>query len=157
MNNLEFTITVGISGSGKTTWLLENSTGKRVISPDEIRRELTGDVSDQTKNKEVFKIAFERVINALNNGVSVIFDATNVVSVHRFNMLKQLKDNVVHEFKPNAKVFIINPETAKERIRIDIENGADRSNVPDHAIDRQYKMFVEDLDKLGTDGYLLIQ
>jgi predicted kinase len=86
MNNLEFTITVGISGSGKTTWLLENSTGKRVISPDEIRRELTGDVSDQTKNKEVFKIAFERVINALNNGVSVIFDATNVVSVHRFNM-----------------------------------------------------------------------
>ena len=48
---------IGISGSGKSTWI--NSLDKdkyTIISPDMIRKELTGDVSDNSRNLEIFKI-----------------------------------------------------------------------------------------------------
>ena len=88
----KFMIPVGISGSGKSTWINANTdTNTVVVSPDDIRRELTGDISDQTKNKEVFQVAFKRAIDGLNAGKDVIFDATNVSSFHRKNMLDNFK------------------------------------------------------------------
>lgn len=80
----KFIIPVGISGSGKSTWINANRKSNTVvISPDEIRRELTGNISDQSKNNDVFVLAFKKAIDALNNGNDVIFDATNVTSFHR--------------------------------------------------------------------------
>ena len=50
---------IGVSGSGKSTWIKNNKSKWNktvVISPDEIRKELTGNISDQSKNKEVFEL-----------------------------------------------------------------------------------------------------
>ena len=153
----QFIIPVGISGSGKSTWInsLKNE-GFVVISPDEIRRELTGSISDQTKNKEVFPLAFKRSVDALNLGKNVIFDATNVTSFNRKQMLDYMKNNVNRDFDAFAKVFDVNPEISKERIRKDIEAGVDRSNVPPEAIDRQHKNFTADLNKIESDGYKIL-
>lgn len=153
----KFIIPVGISGSGKSRWImsLENQ-GFEVISPDEIRRELTGSISDQSKNREVFPLAYERTVEALNAGKSVIFDATNIKSKERKQMLDYLKGNVSRDFDAFAKVFIADPEISKERIAKDIEAGVDRSNVPPEAIDRQHMSFLADLDKIEDDGYTII-
>ena len=150
----KFIIPVGISGSGKSRWIssLENQ-GFEVISPDEIRRELTGSISDQSRNKDVFPLAFERSVEALNAGKSVIFDATNVTSKTRKQMLDHMKENVTRDFDAFAKVFEADPEISKQRIARDIEAGVDRSNVPPEAIDRQHGNFLADLDKIEADGY----
>jgi len=153
----KFIIPVGISGSGKSRWIksLEGQ-GYVVISPDEIRRELTGNISDQSRNKEVFPLAFQRTIEALDAGSNVIFDATNVSSFHRKQMLDTLKQSVKREFDALAKVFEVDPEISKERIRKDIEAGVDRSNVPPEAIDRQHKNMLADLSKIEADGYQIM-
>lgn len=41
-------ITVGPSGSGKSTWAKTQEDFK-IICPDKIRKQLTGDISDQSK------------------------------------------------------------------------------------------------------------
>lgn len=157
MNRLKFIILVGISGSGKSTWLNSfDLTNFNVISPDNIRREITGSISDQTKNREVFQISYDRIVQSLNNSKSVVFDATNVSSRDRRSVLDHVKQNVTANFDAYAKVFDADPETSKARIRKDIENGVDRSDVPDTAIDRQYQNFTNDLHKIEADGYKMI-
>jgi len=114
----KFIIPVGISGSGKSTWIntLEGQ-GYAVVSPDDIRREVLGTVNDQSRGGEIFQIAYQRVADALNIGKNVIFDATNVGSSDRREMLKYLKNNVNVDFDAYAKIFDANPEVSKERIK----------------------------------------
>ena len=84
-------LTVGISGSGKSTYVNSLSRDEYVIvSPDNIRHFITGDVSNQTKNKEVFEIVNETIILALNAGMkNVVLDATNLKSKERKNFFLQ--------------------------------------------------------------------
>lgn len=157
MKELKLIILVGISGSGKSTWLKSiDLTGCVIISPDDIRRELTGSISNQTMNGQVFAIAFSRIVENLEKGNSVIFDATNVTSKSRKTLM-----NYITEFSDvmptaYAKIFDANPEISKERVRKDIENGVDRSNVPDYAIDRQYSQLMNDLHLIESDGYTIM-
>ena len=140
---------IGISGSGKSTWIrtLKNK-NTVVISPDEIRKELTGSISDQSKNKEVFATAHERAAQALRDGKLVIFDATNTIAKFRKSLIQQLKSMAGVDFKTYYKLFDANPEVSKDRIRKDIENKKDRSNVPHDVIDRQYSQYLADIEDL---------
>ena len=91
-------ITVGISGSGKTTFrnTLENY---KCVSPDDIRKEITGDISNQEKNSEVWIRAYERLRTYLECGFDVIFDSTacNVFTVKTLQNIGE-KFNCVHYF-----------------------------------------------------------
>mgnify|MGYP000849584666 CR=1 FL=1 len=148
---------VGISGSGKSTWIKANTDANTVVvSPDDIRRELTGNISDQTKNGQVWALAFQRVADALNNGKNVILDATNVKSEDRKRLMNYMKVHVDKPFEGFAKIFSVDPEVAKQRVRKDIEAGVDRSNVPDWAIDRQYQSFVDGINSLEVEGFKII-
>src|SRR5690606_16036696 len=101
---------VGISGSGKSTWIKSQTDPNTiVISPDDIRRELTGNISDQTKNAEVFQIAHKRVADALNAGKNVIFDATNIKSRDRKSLMDYMKVHVDKSIEGLAKVFSVDP------------------------------------------------
>jgi predicted kinase len=148
---------VGISGSGKSTWIksMENS-NTVVVSPDKIRKELTGSISDQTKNNEVFALAMKKTADALNISKDVIFDATNIKSKNRKSLMDYMKIHVDIPFESFAKIFSVNPEIAKERIKKDIESGIDRSNVPDWVIDRQYQIFTNDVNLLEPDGFKIV-
>lgn len=79
--------TVGPSGSGKTSWLNNNYEMIKKISTDEIRKEFTGNIADQTQNELVFNVAYERLSEALYNGEKVVLDATNLQAVHRRNFI----------------------------------------------------------------------
>lgn len=67
-------------GSGKSTYgkKLTAETGATLISSDDIRFELTGDMTDQSKNSFIFtKVIPERIKAAKAAGQDVIYDATN--------------------------------------------------------------------------------
>ena len=148
---------VGISGSGKSSWIKsQTDVNAVVVSPDEIRRELTGNISDQTKNSEVFVIANKRAADALNAGKNVIFDATNIASRNRKGLIEYMKTHVDKGFDAVAKVFDVSPDIAKARIKKSIESGDDRSNVPDYAIDKQYQTYINDLNLIELDGFKII-
>lgn len=132
---------IGISGSGKSFWIDSLPKAKHhVVSPDEIRKEITGSISDQSKNTEVFKEADRRTIEFLKTGKPVIFDATNLNIKLRKAFIAKLK-KAVPNLKVVYKIFEANPALSKERIRNDLAAGKDRSNVPEEVIDRQFEMY----------------
>jgi hypothetical protein len=69
------TLMVGPSGAGKSTWA---SGLPGYISSDELRREFTGSIQDQSRNEDVFT-ALHRIAKArLESGLPVTIDATNL-------------------------------------------------------------------------------
>jgi predicted kinase len=73
-------IGVGIPGSGKTTVLkkLADHLDVMYISSDNIREEVTGSQHDQSANAEVWAKVYRRVASTVQNGESVIVDATHI-------------------------------------------------------------------------------
>lgn len=133
-----FYMTIGIPGSGKSTWASEQKHTTPVVCPDYIRKQLTGNVSDQTKNAEVWKIAKERVSSYLEEGRNVILDATNVKMSDRNRFMRDLP----YCYKI-AVVFETDPKDAFARIEKDIANGKDRSNVPMDVVARMYNYYID--------------
>lgn len=101
------TLMVGPSGAGKTTFvnkyvslaglippglhsnpfyvsnLARGEYPIWIVSPGDIRKELTGDRANQQCNKQVFKLAHMRVAEGLASGNHIIFDATNLLESAR--------------------------------------------------------------------------
>jgi predicted kinase len=129
----QFLMTIGISGSGKSTYL-KKFPKEGIICPDDIRRELTGDISDQSQNARVWAVAKERVLERLARGEDTVLDATNTVSRNRKNFL----EDIPKDAELVAVVFPL-PDLGKafQRIQEDIKNGVDRSDVPFDVIQRQ--------------------
>lgn len=128
-------VTVGIPGSGKTSWVkdyIEENKDKNieVISSDEIRKELLNDIKDQSKNKEVFDIMKKRTKKSLSNGHITIYEATNISSKRRRVLLKEMK-------KYYSKAICL--FKYKNLIDCIIDNGARNKQVPDEVIERMYK------------------
>ena len=134
---------IGISGSGKSTWISSLDKNKyTIISPDEIRKELTGDVSDNSRNIEIFKIVDDRILEALKKGDKVILDATNLNTTFRRLMITNLK-SLYPILDIRYKLLDVDPEIAKQRIANDISNKVDRSKTPDEIIDLQYQQYLQ--------------
>lgn len=133
--------TVGISGSGKSTWrnkfLIENPDWV-VISPDDIRKELTGNISDQSRNHDVWNLAYERLDKYACEQKDILFDSTctNLDTVKRL-----LRNTEKQGTEIKFKLFYCLKSAAYNRITKDIQNNVDRSNVPIEVIDRQYNGF----------------
>jgi len=73
-------VLVGIQGSGKSSWAEKEKQrcDIAVVSTDELRALLFGDVTDQSNNAQVFELAHKLVATYLEAGVDVIYDATNI-------------------------------------------------------------------------------
>jgi predicted kinase len=141
-----FILPYGIPGSGKSTWIenLIREVRFMVVSPDKIRQEMCGDISDHSKEKEVWKKVFTLIQDCLISGKDVILDATNL----KIDRLEQNFFKKLPECNILFKIFKISPEEAKRRIKKDLENKINRSNVPDNIIDNMYKTFNENLEKV---------
>jgi len=86
MNRPTLILLVGIPGSGKTTYAekyIKEHPNTIHLSSDKIRAELWGDEVTQGDNNEVFSLMQSRAIEALNNGQSVVYDATNITRKDR--------------------------------------------------------------------------
>ena len=101
---LKFIMMVGLSASGKSTLaknkkeeILEDEKQKvEIVSSDEIREKIFGNVNVQDYNAEVSKIMKILTLGYLRKNISVIYDATNLSRKRRKNFLdelyKELKD-----------------------------------------------------------------
>lgn len=145
-----FIMTIGIPGSGKSSWI--KSLNKYIIvSPDSIRKELSGDVSNQDVNNQAWLLAKERVVTALTARQDVILDATNVSTKHRRIFIKGLPPCNI-----KAKIFDVEPIVAYGRIANDLRLGVDRSNVPEEVVYRMYGEFLYTKKVLAQEGFKLI-
>ena len=96
---VKFIMMVGLPASGKSTIAEEieqeyNLLGENIVllSSDKLRVELYGDINNQENNGQIFEEMNKRTKDYLRRGINVIYDATNISSKRRLNMLKhQLK------------------------------------------------------------------
>lgn len=149
---VNLTLPIGIAGSGKSTWIksLPKDT-YTIISPDEIRRNLTGSISDQSKNIEVFKETDKQVIEAIKEGKQVVLDATNTRTDFRRSFLQTLR-GLFSNIRIAYKIIDSNPEISKQRIKKDIESGMDRAAVPEEIVDKQYEQYLQTLEDVKLEG-----
>ena len=149
-----FEMLIGIPGSGKSTYLRSlNNHNIMVVCPDDIRVELTGDISDQSRNKDVWVFAEKMILDGLENGRYVILDATNVGTGNRTRLLNRVKSFAGNGLKTYATVFECDPDVSKYRIEKDILNGVPRSNVPPEVVDRMYQQYLETLETIRGEGF----
>lgn len=134
-NRKKVYVLVGISGSGKSTYL-KRFKSEYIVSPDILRRKLSTNVSDQSDNKYIWTLTKHLMRMKLNRYGKVILDATNVVKFSRVPFMSNFNDA-----KKIAIVFDVDVEDAIKRVTKDIENGVDRANVPEEVIRRQHKNF----------------
>jgi predicted kinase len=143
---------IGIPGSGKSTWLKTQKLEDPAclsICPDEIRIWLTGNISDQSQNDSVWKIAQYTTNWSLENKQDVILDATNVNTSLRRLFLSKLPPNNI---KRQALIFEVAPDEAIKRIRHDLKN-ISRSNVPDEVIYRMHGEFVYTMKAIKEENW----
>lgn len=146
---MKFIMTVGPSGSGKSTYVeLFNSVGYDIHSSDALREELLGDVNDQSHNAYIFMQMLDRTIKSLSEGRTVVYDATNLNSKRRIELLYRLKKEFP-ELQTYAMVSITTPENCIGRRAL-----SDRP-VPAEVIMRQIKSFEVPTKSEGFDEILL--
>ena len=113
-----------------------------LLSPDLIRKELTGNISDQSKNKEVFDEVDRRVDMMVKKGESFFYDATNVNSEFRKKFVNRFRGTDI------KIIYVVLPsdvEASYKRIKNDLSNNIDRSDVPLKALERQMDLYNQSL------------
>lgn len=136
-------VPIGISGSGKSRLYKMRYSDLTLVSPDLIRKEMTGNISDQSKNKEVFKEVDRRVSRLVEAKESFFLDATNVGKAYRKNFVEQFRkmDDV-------EVIYVVLPadiEVSHQRIKEDIKAKVDRAKVPYEALARQLGAYRDSL------------
>lgn len=133
----------GIPGIGKSTFskMYEPLKHHLVLSSDDIRKELWGDESEQSGNHEVFKLLYKRMYYAICNGITVVFDATNVTLKDRKKAIKACPKGV----EKWCIYFVPNVEKAKEN------NKKRERIVPENVIERMAGQFVVPTHDEGFD------
>ena len=136
-------IGIGIPGSGKTTFLkrLAEERGYAYLAPDDIREELTGDTRDQSRNREAWEIAGERMRAHLADGKGVAFDATFAKGYERRAFLEDARAAGVARVE--GYWFDVPLETARTR------NASRTRQVQDHALVRMDRFIREDPPSLS--------
>lgn len=90
MNRPTLILLVGIPGSGKTTHAekyIQTHRNTIHLASDKIREELWGNEAIQGDNNEVFSLMQKRAIDALNNGLSVVYDSTAITRKARASII----------------------------------------------------------------------
>ena len=126
----KFICAIGISGCGKTTSgniLKKENYNLEIVCPDDIRKELTGDISDQSQNEKVWNICYSRIIHNLQDGKDVYLSATNL-SKGGLKHLFKLAEKAHAEIEAVAFEDSRDWELCYNRVKKDIDSGVDRSN-----------------------------
>lgn len=129
----EFVMLVGIPASGKSTYAEElTKKGYHVHSSDKIREELFGDENEQKDKSKVFEVLHKRIKEDLQNGVSCVYDATNMNMRRRIAFLNEIKK---YPCRKKCVLFAIPVEECKRR------NESRERKVPDSVFDKMLRQF----------------
>ena len=124
----ELVVLCGPSGAGKSSWVAKNLPDYHVVSLDELRVQIAGKRSDQSKNGQVTQAAKELLKGHLRRHEKVVWDATNIRRQHR-NAILQLGFNY-HAFV-TLVLFHLPPQQLFNRNRQRIHA------VSDHVLQKQ--------------------
>lgn len=149
MNRPKLILLCGIPGAGKTHYAknyitLQDNTVH--LSSDSIRKELYGDENIQGNPGEVFTLMQKRAIEALNNGIDVIYDATNITRKDRSGII-----GVCPKFAKIECHIVWAP--IEECIKRDVER---KRTVGKEVIDRMLKRFQAPWYDEGLDNIVTI-
>ena len=124
---------IGLPASGKSTIAKELSRSEEaiIVSSDEIRKELLGDINDQSQNARVFEEVEKRVKEGLLKG-NVIYDATNIDYKKRRAFLQKLN-------KMEVRKIAVLVATPYEQCLM--RNAERERKVPEEVIKRMYFNF----------------
>lgn len=88
-------VPVGLPASGKSTLARRFAEDKDtiILSSDILREELYGDVNDQSHNTEIFEEMNKRTTQHINEGGTVVYDATNLNRKRRVHLINQIAKN----------------------------------------------------------------
>jgi predicted kinase len=147
-----FYMSISPSGAGKSTYLRSVFEPEVIVEPDQIRKEITGSVSDQSRDREVWEEVLKRVLTNLDKKGQAILDATNTKSSLRTQFLKQLPAGV------HKVALVFQPKGTDEevvdklygRVQKDLEKGKDRSAVPKEVIARQLTQFKNGMQNIES-------
>lgn len=123
-------ITIGISGSGKSTLYETQYQDFALIEADKIREKLTGDISNQEHEQEVWDTYYKVFLEHLTKGDNIYLSATHLSlwSINReLDFIKQ------HSRTDNVSVKLLlftisnNPDECYKRVEKDITEGKNRS------------------------------
>ena len=123
-------IACGPSGLGKSTWFAKNYPNAKLISMDQLRKECTGSVEDQSQNGRVLQLALKNLKYHLAHKHEVVWDATSLLRSQRQRLIGIAED--YHAFAL-LHVFVAPLE---EAIR---GNNQRTHQVPKSIIHKQYK------------------
>jgi predicted kinase len=87
-------VLIGVQGSGKSTWARANAArlGAEIVASDAIRNELeAGGVPAEGQGDRVFGLLEARVAHLVDQGCSVIADATHVRRSWRANLVALIR------------------------------------------------------------------
>lgn len=134
--------TVGVSGSGKSHFAKKFCQANDVVelNLDNFRKLISGDISNQDVTFEAIKERDKQLEHHLQLNHSVMLSDTNL---HARNI------NSIAKKYPHldVEVFFItdsdNVQLCKDRIADDLQDGVDRSKVPDEVVDRQYENYTK--------------
>jgi len=126
-------ICIGVPGCGKSTWtenFRKEKFSSEVINMDNIRFQVTGNHSDQSKNGLVAAKAMEALKKSMLMGVrNIIWDNTTLSVKYRKPLVSLAKEN---GYNVVAVFFEVPLEVAKQR------NSARTRVVPVDALDRMF-------------------
>lgn len=135
MNHPTLVMLIGLPGSGKSTFAEQyRALDYHIHSSDAIREELSGDVNNQKINELVFTTLHKRIKEDLSQGISCVYDATNLSYKRRMGFLNDLGNLRFKCWK--RAVFIATPY----EVCLEQNEGRDRT-VPEHVLERMYRNF----------------
>lgn len=143
-------IGIKISGSGSTTFFDKMLPNAIKLNADNIRLELCGDASDQSKNKEVFDTLYERLaLNLTLNENDIVVDNTTLTIMDRQKIIA-FRNNIDCNYNIVLVYFVPNIEVAKLR------NSKRERQVPEYVIDKQYKR-LEGISDYEREHYNIVE
>jgi predicted kinase len=144
-------LTIGLPGAGKSTWFKKQNFPVEQtfrVSMDDIRKEMTGSVEDQSMNAQVASEANKRYEKALKGGVPIIvWDATNTVRKYRRDLIKIAK---MYDYEVVGVWFDVPLDVAKER------NSKRERTVPEFVLDKKYQQLQQNPPS-RDEGFDVIQ
>jgi predicted kinase len=141
---------VGAAGAGKSTFAARRFAPDEIRSSDMLRAALTGDATDQSRNRLVFALLHRDVERRLGAGLLTIVDATNV----EWHARRPLLAIARRTGRPCVAIVLDLPLAevlARNRARV-------AAAVPVGAVERQHRRLAAALerDALAGEGYTAV-
>ena len=143
-------IMVGISGSGKSTIAkyIARTKGATIVSPDNWRKKLTGDINNQENNAKVWEASYDEMVGLLSAGYDIVFDATNTTTKARKLLLNRVEIE--------CKIIFIYVRTKLDKALDRVKSRTNGQIVPEQVVRRQYKQLQDSLEELLNNVFVTI-